>query len=64
MRRLLCFVTLALSSVPTAVAQQSPAAKLADDSDKPRVFITDSESWEHISNAGGEGNATLDLESK
>jgi hypothetical protein len=57
MRSLLCFVTLALSSLSSAVPQQSPAAKSADDPDKPRVFITDSESWEYISNAGGGGGA-------
>jgi hypothetical protein len=57
MRRLLCFLTLALTSLSSAVAQQSPAGKPADDPDKPRVFITDSESWEYISNAGGGAGA-------
>ena len=57
MRSLLCFVTLTFYSLSGAVAQQSPAAKPADDPDKPRVFITDSESWEYISNAGGGAGA-------
>lgn len=35
-----------------AVAQRSP-----DSADKARVFITDSQSWEYVSNAGGGGGA-------
>jgi hypothetical protein len=57
MRNLLCFLTLALCLSSSAVAQPSPAAKPVDDPDKPRAFITDSESWEYISNAGGGGGA-------
>ena len=40
-----------------AVAQQTPANPPGDGSDKPRVFITDSQSWEYVSNAGGGGGA-------
>jgi protein-tyrosine-phosphatase len=38
--------------LPLAIAQQAP-----DNADKPRVFITDSQSWEYVSNAGGGGGA-------
>lgn len=40
-----------------AAAQQSPANAPTDSGDKARVFITDSQSWEYVSNAGGGGGA-------
>jgi hypothetical protein len=38
-------------------AQQPPAPGSTDSADKARVFITDSQSWEYVSNAGGGGGA-------
>jgi hypothetical protein len=46
--------------LPLAVGQQSAtnnSAPTNDNADKPRVFITDSQSWEYVSNAGGGGGA-------
>lgn len=40
-----------------AAAQQPPANPPADNADKPRVFITDSQSWEYVTNSGGGGGA-------
>jgi PEGA domain len=40
-----------------AAAQQSSPNGPSDSSDKPRVFITDSQSWEYVSNAGGGAGA-------
>jgi hypothetical protein len=40
-----------------AAAQQSSPNSPSDNSDKPRVFITDSQSWEYVSNAGGGAGA-------
>lgn len=51
---------LLLFVLPLAIGQQSPtntAAPATDDADKPRVFITDSQSWEYVSNAGGGNGA-------
>ena len=59
MRRLL-HLTSILFALPLAVGQQSPtnnSVPTSDDSGKPRVFITDSQSWEYVSNAGGGGGA-------
>jgi hypothetical protein len=42
----------AAAAVPVAAAQETPAP-LLNDSDKPRVFITDSRSWEVGGSAGG-----------
>ena len=51
MRKSLLLATLLVVSLSLAAAKRS-----SDDSpDKPRVFITDSESWEVSSNAGGSG---------
>jgi len=51
MRKSLLLATLLVVSLSLAAAKKS-----SDDSpDKPRVFITDSESWEVSSNAGGSG---------
>ncbi|HXZ32865.1 MAG TPA: PEGA domain-containing protein [Terriglobales bacterium] len=47
---------LPLLVIPVA-ADQKPSANPATDADKPRVFITDSQSWEYVSNAGGGGGA-------
>ena len=46
---------LSLSSQQDLKAQV-PGSLIAD-SEKPRVFITDSQSWEYVSNAGGGGGA-------
>jgi protein-tyrosine-phosphatase len=51
MRKSLLLATLLLTLLSLAAAKKS-----SDDSpDKPRVFITDSESWEVSSNSGGAG---------
>jgi hypothetical protein len=42
MRSLPWLTALVLSLLSSAVAQQSPVSKPADNPDKPRVFITDS----------------------
>ncbi len=51
---------LLLFALPLAIGQQSPtdnSPPATDNADKPRVFITDSESWSYVSNAGGGGGA-------
>jgi hypothetical protein len=57
MRKSLLHATLLFSLLPSAIAQQSPATSPGDNQDKPRVFITDSQSWEYVSNSGGAGGA-------
>ena len=53
----LCFVAsyLHLHSRPSAVVASQSSAFQATTADKPRVFITDSQSWE-ISGSGGGAN--------
>jgi len=48
---------LPLLVIPLAADQTPPANPPTDNADKPRVFITDSQSWEYVSNAGGGGGA-------
>ena len=50
MRSRLCILTLSLATVLTVMAQDKPGGNPADE--KPRVFITDSQSWQ-ISGASG-----------
>jgi len=49
----LLYVFLLLLSCARLLGQAPPTA----DPDKPRVFITDSQSWEYVSNSGGGGGA-------
>lgn len=49
--------TVLLSLATLAVAQQPSPSSPSDNLEKPRVFITDSQSWEYVSNAGGAGGA-------
>jgi hypothetical protein len=51
--RLLALLTLSLA----AAANDKTTAPAANDADKPRVFITDSQSWEIMSNSGGGSGA-------
>lgn len=53
---LLLATPLILFCFPIA-AQQPSSTTPADTPDKPRVFITDSQSWEFMSNGGGGGGA-------
>jgi len=50
------FFLVMLLSV-SVFAEQSPASGPTENADKPRVFITDSQSWEYVSNSGGGGGA-------
>jgi len=52
MRKSLLLAALLLTLLSLAAAKKS-----SDSPDKPRVFITDSESWEVSSNSGGAGGA-------
>ena len=60
MRKSFRFAVPLLLLLPFATAQQTPASTPApalDNADKPRVFITDSQSWEYVTNSGGGGGA-------
>src|SRR5215469_4604879 len=53
-------LVLLLFPLPLAIGQQAPtnnSAPATDTADKARVFITDSQSWEYVSNAGGGNGA-------
>lgn len=56
MHRFFLFFGLAVLLEANPLAQTVPGSPIAE-ADKPRVFITDSQSWEYISNAGGSGGA-------
>jgi hypothetical protein len=49
----LCLTPLIFLAASSLASQQSPVAPITPTSDKPRVFITDSESWEVSGSAGG-----------
>lgn len=51
MRSKLCVLILSLGIVLPVIAQEKPATNPADE--KPRVFITDSQSWEIAGGGGG-----------
>jgi hypothetical protein len=49
-----CFLTLAIGlAQPAATSQNSSSSPAASDADKPRVFITDSQSWDMSAYGGG-----------
>ena len=57
MRRIVSVLFLAAPVMLCAAQTQAPATTVAAPDDKPRIFITDSQSWE-ISGSGGGTNGT------